>query len=215
MTDVRQKNPPLDNPLLQNLTPHLARRGFQPEPGGRISVMLPGELVSAVVVKAVSDDAVIVQLGPVFFGKHHQYQANDVVPCRRGFDKVLQTEYWEVVSTRAAALASAVAQFERSEVERVAAANAQFDRAEAALSGPDASAAPQADIGQAPPPTVIQPSPTQPSPTASLPQADTDHRSSAAPDAVETRIVEGKDGTLKRESKPRRGRGKPPQPHQA
>ena len=92
----------------------------------------------------------IVQLGPVFFGKHHQYQANNVVPCRRGFDKVLQTEYWEVVSTRAAALASAVAQFERSEVERVAAANAQFDRAEAALSGPDASAAPQADIGQAP-----------------------------------------------------------------
>ena len=150
MTDVRQKNPPLDNPLLQNLTPHLARRGFRPEPGGRISVMLPGEQVSAGVVKAVSDDAVIVQLGPVFFGKHHQYQANDVVPCRRGFDKVLQTEYWEVVSTRAAALASAVAQFERSEVERVAAANAQFDRAEAALSGPDASAAPQADIGQAP-----------------------------------------------------------------
>ena len=84
-----KKNPPLDNPLLQNLTPHLARRGFRPEPGGRISVMLPGEQVSAGVVKAVSDDAVIVQLGPVFFGKHHQYQANDVVPCRRGFDKVL------------------------------------------------------------------------------------------------------------------------------
>ena len=126
--------------------------------------------------------------------------------CRAGGVSIrFCTEYWEVVSTRAAALASAVAQFERSEVERVAAANAQFDRAEAALSGPDASAAPQADIGQAPPPTVIQPSPTQPSPTASLPQADTDHRSSASPDAVETRIVKGKDGTLKRESKPRRG----------
>ena len=97
--------------------------------------------------------------------------------CRAGGVSIrFCTEYWEVVSTRAAALASAVAQFERSEVERVAAANAQFDRAEAALSGPDASAAPQADIGQAPPPTVIQPSPTQPSPTqpsptASLPQA--------------------------------------------
>src|SRR6516164_504679 len=96
-----KNNPPLDNPLLQNLTPHLARRGFQPEPGGRISVMLPGEQVSAGVVKAVSDDAVIVQLGPVFFGKHHQYQADDVVPCRRGFDKVLQTEYYHQRRRRA------------------------------------------------------------------------------------------------------------------
>ena len=134
-----------DNPLLRDLTPHLTQRGrFRPEPGARIAITLPGEVVAGIVIKVVTADTLIVQLGPVFFQKP-----------------------------------------------------------------------PQADIEQAPRPTVIQPSPTQSSPTASLPQADTDHRSSAAPDAVETRIVKGKDGTLKRESKPRRGRGKPPQPHQA
>jgi hypothetical protein len=219
-----------DNPLLRDLTPHLARRGFRPEVGGRITVTLPGESVSAVVIKTISVDALIVQLGLTYFGKNHQYRKDDIVPVRRGVDSMLQTEFWEVVSTRAAALASAVAEFERSEVARVAKAMTQFDQAEAVLSGSVDSAAPetspmpqrgQADIGQARAATALAP-PMHTAATAAvgLPQADTDqrqpgHRLSDDSDAVETRIVKGKDGTLKRESKPRRGRGKPPQPHQA
>jgi hypothetical protein len=35
-----------DNPLLSTLTPHSARRGFCPEPGARIAIMLPGEQVA-------------------------------------------------------------------------------------------------------------------------------------------------------------------------
>jgi hypothetical protein len=202
------KNPPLDNPLLVQLTPHLSRRRrFKPEAGGRITVMLPGESVSCLVLRVVNDDAVIAPIGTVFFTKHHQYRAGEVVPARRSFDQLLGTEYWAVVSSRAQALAEAVAEFER---------------AEAALTGPAApEVSPMPDIGQADigiphmaPPTVPLPTP-DPAGAVGLPEADTDHRSSTAPDAVETRIVKGKDGTLKRESKPRRGRGKPPQPHQA
>ena len=57
-----------DNPLLQNLTPHLTQRGrFRPEPGARIAITLPGEVVAGIVIKVVTADTLIVQLGPVFF----------------------------------------------------------------------------------------------------------------------------------------------------
>ena len=59
-----------DNPLLRDLTPHLPQRGrFRPEPGARIAITLPGEVVAGIVIKVVTADTLIVQLGPVFFSK--------------------------------------------------------------------------------------------------------------------------------------------------
>jgi len=174
-----------DNPLLRDLTPHLTQRGrFRPEPGARIAIMLPGEQVSAIVVKVVTPDTLVVQLGPVFFQKHHQYRKDDIVPVRRGFDKMLGVERWEIVGQARRDLASAEALLDH-EVGRVAKAMTQFGQAEAALSDPVDSAAPM--------PQAL------PNPAAApLPAAV------ASPDQAETMIVAGPDGTLRRSTKPRK-----------
>lgn len=49
----------------------------------------------------------------------HQYKKEDIVPVRRGIDKFLGTERWEIVSERELNLAAVTARFEREEIERV------------------------------------------------------------------------------------------------
>ena len=180
-----------DNPLLQNLTPHLTQRGrFRPEPGARIAIMLPGEQVSAIVIKVVSQDTLIVQLGSVFFQKHHQYRKDDIVPVRRGFDKMLGVELWEIVGQARRDLASAEALLDG--VGRSVKAWDQFTRAEATLDG--SIEAPQSlpSVGSpAAPPSSVEPQ-------------------LGSPDLGETTIAVGSDGTLKRVSAVRKVPRRPP-----
>ena len=99
------------NPLLHNLQPVNYRLGeWTPEawdpqgpdnqPNSRLTVALPGEFATAVVVKVVTRNAVVAQLGPCMMtGKGHDYKAKDIVPVRREADG-MGGERWVVVSER-------------------------------------------------------------------------------------------------------------------
>ena len=70
------------------------------QPASRLTVVLPGEIATAVVIKVVSRNAVVAQLGPVMCtGRGHSYRAKDIVPVRRENDEI-GGECWSVVSDR-------------------------------------------------------------------------------------------------------------------
>jgi hypothetical protein len=67
------------------------------QPASRLTVVLPGEIATAVVVKVVTRNAVVAQLGPVMCtGRGHSYKAKDIVPVRRENDEI-GGERWTVV----------------------------------------------------------------------------------------------------------------------
>jgi hypothetical protein len=100
-----------DNPLLHNLRPTNFRQGeWVPEawdpagldnqPQSRLTVALPGEFAVATVIKVVSPNACVAQLGQCLMtGKGHDYPARDHVPVRRESDG-MGGERWVVVSER-------------------------------------------------------------------------------------------------------------------
>jgi hypothetical protein len=70
------------------------------QPQSRLTVVLPAEITTAVVLKVVSPNAVIAQLGPcMMMGRGHSYRAKNIVPVRRENDEI-GGERWSVVSDR-------------------------------------------------------------------------------------------------------------------
>lgn len=109
-----------ENPYLHDLVPHLARSGdYKPGEGDFLTLVLPGEMVRAKVLRASSEDSCIVQIESVPMARGHTYKKEDIVPARRGVDKLLGSERWEIVSERELQMAEATARFERAEIERV------------------------------------------------------------------------------------------------
>jgi hypothetical protein len=99
-----------DNPLLRNLVPHNARRrDFIPTEGSRITISLPGEMLTAIVERVSSEDAVVVRIDSIPMGKGHMYRKGDILPCRRIVDDLLKQEQWEVIPDRVLDAAAAEA----------------------------------------------------------------------------------------------------------
>ena len=90
-----------------------------------LTLSLPGEIVQAKVLRASSKDGCIVQITSVPMARAHTYRKDDIVPVRRGTDKFLGVERWEVVSERELQLTEAISKFEREELERVAREDAE------------------------------------------------------------------------------------------
>ena len=128
------------NPLLHNLQPVNYRLGeWTPEawdpqgpdnqPNSRLTVALPGEFATAVVVKVVTRNAVVAQLGPCMMtGKGHDYKAKDIVPVRREADG-MGGERWVVVSERELMQNETIRRFEA--IERALAYPAPAEKAKA------------------------------------------------------------------------------------
>jgi hypothetical protein len=114
------------NPWLSNLRPMQFRRGeWTPEaydprgpesqPNSRLIVSLPGEQAQSTVLRVVSNDAVIVELGSVLnTNKSHDYKAKDIIPVRRERDD-FGGDRWSAVSERELQQAEVVERFEAAE----------------------------------------------------------------------------------------------------
>ena len=110
-----------ENPYLQNLVPHLARRrDYVPTEDSYITLHLPGEMLRAKVKRVSNPDAIVAEIDSIPMGKSHNYRRGDIVPCRRTVDNFLNTEGWEIVSERELNLAEATARFEKEEREKAA-----------------------------------------------------------------------------------------------
>ena len=90
------------------------------QPASRLTVVLPGEIAVATVLKVVSKNAVIAQLGPVMCtGRGHSYRAKDIVPVRRENDEI-GGERWAVVSDRELQQNEMIQQFEMLQAVKMA-----------------------------------------------------------------------------------------------
>jgi hypothetical protein len=126
------------NPLLHNLQPVNFRQGeHEPQawdpsgpdnqPASRLTVVLPGEIATAVVLKVVTRNAVVVQLGPCMMtGRGHSYRVKDVIAVRRENDEI-GGERWAVVSDRELQQNEMIQRFEA--IERALAAPAPAAKA--------------------------------------------------------------------------------------
>ena len=99
---------------------------------------MPGEIATAVVMKVVSRNAVVAQLGPVMCtGRGHSYRAKDIVPVRRENDEI-GGERWAVVSDRELQQNEMIGRF--IEIEKALAYPAPKEKAKA-LPSPEARGA--------------------------------------------------------------------------
>jgi hypothetical protein len=140
------------NPLLHNLRPINFQRGtWTPEawgpagpenqPNSRLTVVLPGEIATAVALKIVTSNAVVAQLGSCMMtGKGHDYKAKDIVPVRREADG-MGGERWTVVSERELQMNDTIQRFEA--IEKALAYPAPEEKAKALPSPGKAPGAPQ------------------------------------------------------------------------
>lgn len=138
----------MNNPWLQNLVPHQAQRGkFQPQPGMRITIQLPGEILLAEVERVHADgDKVVARLTDTPMMRSHQYKKDQIVCARRLVDNALQVEQWEVISEQELDIqAAAVRLFEEQERARIAANKAAAGAAPAPDAPPEPSVAPSQD----------------------------------------------------------------------
>ena len=126
------------NPWLQNLRPVTFRRGdWTPEaydpkgpdsqPNSRLIVTLPGEQAQSTVLRVVSNDAVIVEMGGVLnTNKSHDYKKGDIIPLRQERDD-FGGDRWAAVSERELQQAETVSRFEAAEKAKAEAAEKARD----------------------------------------------------------------------------------------
>ena len=103
--------------------------GPDSQPASRLTIVLPGEIAVATVLKVVTRNAVIAQLGPVMCtGRGHSYKAKDLVAVRRENDEI-GGERWAVVSDRELQQNEMIRRFEA--IERALAYPASGEKAKA------------------------------------------------------------------------------------
>lgn len=93
------------------IVPAFARHGvFVPQEGGKLNIMLPGELVGSLVLKIVGRDVAIIELAVyndrngvkkkgAVLGKSHIYQPGDILTCQRTIDE-MGVEQWVPVERK-------------------------------------------------------------------------------------------------------------------
>lgn len=135
---------------LARVVPQFARHGeFVPEEGGKLNVMLPGELITSLVLKVSSRDIAIVELAVYYdaqgvrklkavLGKSHSYKAGDVVAVQRGQD-AMNVEQWFPLESK----------HDIDKAERMVAAAMPQPQPEEGLSRPPETAAPEIGSGPA------------------------------------------------------------------
>ena len=97
-------------------------KGPESQPNSRLIVSLPGEQAQSTVLRVVSNDAAIVELGSVLnTNKSHDYKAKDIIAVRRERDD-FGGDRWAAVSERELQQAETVSRFEAAERAKAEAA---------------------------------------------------------------------------------------------
>jgi len=147
------------NPLLHNLRPTNFRQGeWVPEawdpngpdnqPNSRLTIALPGEFATGVVLRVVTPNAVVEQLGGCMMtGRGHDYRAKDIIPVRRE-DDGLGGERWCAVSERELQMNEMIGRF--IEIEKALGYPAPGEKAKA-LPSPEIHSEPIPERGSSDP----------------------------------------------------------------